>query len=105
MILTFPPYYWPEKRASQEAQQNDPEGIFVDVGANIGACTLLMAAYGHKTVGFEPSSANFFYLVSSVLANPKKIRDNIVLYQMGLGKERAFANAYVANGTLSCNEN
>lgn len=89
-----------EARASNTVQQSDPEGIFVDAGANIGACTLLMAAYGHKTLGFEPSSANFFYLSSGVLANSENVRSKITLYHMALGQMTGVVDAYVAQGNL-----
>lgn len=87
-----------ESRASAIAAKNDPEGIFIDAGANIGACTLLMAAAGHRTIGFEPSAANFFYLSSGVLANTEEIRQKVKLYQMALGQETGIVDAYVAQG-------
>lgn len=70
----------------------------MDGGANIGACSLLMASQGHITVGFEPSSANFFYLTSGVMANREELRSKITLYRMGLGKKHTRVVANIARG-------
>lgn len=68
--------------------------LFVDAGANIGACTLLMAAYGIKTVSFEPNPANLFYLTRSLLANPK-LASHVTVYPVGLGETEASLNMYM----------
>jgi len=46
-----------------------PGATFVDVGANIGSCTLLLASRGVPTISFEPNPSNLFYLTSSVKRN------------------------------------
>jgi len=90
---------WEETpRANPNVIKNDPTGIFVDAGANIGSCSLIMAAQGHTTIGFEPSRANFFYLSSGVLANNDELRSRVTLYRMGLGKEHTEVTANVAKG-------
>ncbi|KAJ1628419.1 S-adenosyl-L-methionine-dependent methyltransferase [Pavlovales sp. CCMP2436] len=43
--------------------------LFVDVGANIGACSLLMAAHGHRIVSFEPVPQTFRALAAGFAAN------------------------------------
>jgi len=43
--------------------------MFVDVGANIGACALLMAARGHRVIAFEPTPATFAALAAGVAGN------------------------------------
>jgi FkbM family methyltransferase len=44
-------------------------GIFVDIGANIGACSLAMLQMTNATVlAVEPSPANLFFLTSSLRA-------------------------------------
>jgi FkbM family methyltransferase len=43
--------------------------LFVDVGANIGACSLLMAAHGHRVIAFEPVPQTYRALVSGFAAN------------------------------------
>lgn len=44
-------------------------GLFVDVGANIGACSMLMASKGHRVVAFEPVPQTFRALASAFGAN------------------------------------
>ena len=56
--------YWPECRHFlsfwREHQLSD-NYTFVDIGANIGSCSLLMAANGIKVSAFEPISSNIFF--------------------------------------------
>lgn len=87
-----------ESRVSKQAQAHDHDGIFIDAGANIGACTLLMAANGYRTIGFEPSAANFFYLTSGVLANKMEVREKVKLYHLALGSASGTVDAFVAKG-------
>ena len=70
--------------------------FFVDAGANIGACTMMMAAaYGNMTlVAFEPNPSNLFYLTRSLLANPD-INRRVTLYPIGLGQEVSSFPLYV----------
>ena len=51
------------------SQEIDGDGIFVDVGANIGACAIVIAASGMSTLAFEPMPSNLQYLTRSVLIN------------------------------------
>jgi len=87
-----------QARAADAVRAHNPEGIFVDAGANIGACTLLMGAVGHTTIGFEPLRANLFYLTSGILGNEEKIREKISVYQLGLGTHSMNISAYAASG-------
>ena len=43
-------------------------GTFVDVGANIGACSLLMAALGHQVISIEPLRRNTMALEAALAA-------------------------------------
>ena len=43
--------------------------FFVDVGSNIGACSLLMAAHGHSVLALEPVPATFAALSAGFAAN------------------------------------
>merc|ERR1719316_1225865 len=47
--------------------------LYVDIGANIGACLLPMMARPDMkdALAFEPSPRNLFYLTNSILANPE----------------------------------
>eukprot|EP01068_Selenidium_serpulae_P016299 Selendium_serpulae@DN6284_c2_g4_i1.p1 len=66
------------------AAQSGASPIFLDVGANLGICSLLMLKRGAKTVAFEPQPSNLFYLTSSLLMNPDVI-ENVELWPLGLG--------------------
>lgn len=61
----------------------DPAALFVDAGANIGACSLLMLSKGVRTHAFEPLPANQFYLNSSLAAN-RGFSNLATLHRVGL---------------------
>ena len=71
-------------------------------GANIGACSLFMAARNITTVSFEPSTANLHYL-SRTLDHPHNraagISARVTLYAIGLGRKEQIllANAPTGN--------
>ena len=44
-------------------------GLFVDVGANIGACSMLMASHGHRVISFEPTPPTFAALSAGLAGN------------------------------------
>lgn len=76
-------------------------GVFLEAGANIGACTLTLLAAGASVVAFEPSPSNLFYLTSSILANQKEFPDwssRLVLYPVALGDERKSSVIYESRG-------
>ncbi len=79
--------YWHEcsPLATLWQRRKEPKGsIFVDAGANIGSCTLLMLAIGAATHSFEPMPANLFYLRESIARNPK-FSAEFNLHPCGLG--------------------
>jgi FkbM family methyltransferase len=65
---------------------------FVDIGANIGACSILMSSYDIKVISFEPHPSNLYYFTKSILLNHDKDRTEIAnliqLYPIGLGERR-----------------
>lgn len=75
-------------------------GLFIDIGANIGACTLAMLARPDVSAAFavEPSPANLFYLTSSALASPPDLKRRLMLYGMALGDEEGKHPMYVEHG-------
>jgi len=62
--------------------------LYVDIGANIGACLLPMMARPdvEDALAFEPSPRNLFYLTNSILANPETTK-KVTLYPVALGNE------------------
>lgn len=56
------------------------EGVLlVDVGANIGALSLAVAAHGFSVLAFEPMPANVLALRHSLCANEPELRRRVVL--------------------------
>jgi FkbM family methyltransferase len=49
---------------------NEPTSTILDVGANIGACSVALAAQGHTVVAFEPKAEHVGMIKASVDANP-----------------------------------
>ena len=73
---------------------DEPAGLFVDVGANIGACALPLLRLGARTLAFEPLRVNLAYLTRSVLANVALAHEDLAHRRerarpRGRGDERA----------------
>ena len=69
----------------------DPKGVLLEVGANIGACTVeLLLRTNAKLLAFEPSLANVFFLTRSLrmlaAAHPE-VADRVVIFPIGAGDE------------------
>jgi len=64
------------------------EDIFIDIGANIGVCTMHMAfrSDARTIIAFEPSEKNLWYLTGTFLANPD-YASKVQLYPVGLGNQ------------------
>ena len=75
-----------------------PSTNFIDAGANIGACTMLMGSqFDINVTAFEPNPENLFYLTKSLLANPD-INRKVLLYPFGLGAHAATFPMFVQRG-------
>ena len=77
--------------------------VFLDVGANIGACTLLMASHGVPVYAFEPNPDNQFYLNESVARLPEAVRSGVHVFPFALGRRPAHLPIYVARGNAGYN--
>ena len=69
-------------------REQRPRALFVDAGANVGSCSLLMLHLGIRTVSFEPLPSNLYYFTASVLANAG-FASRLALYGMALGDPSA----------------
>jgi FkbM family methyltransferase len=80
-----------------------PEDLFVDVGANVGAYTLLAGAAGARCVAFEPAPATFEALLDNVRLNGLQMRVRAEMCCIGRAAGRtAFTTGYDAmNHVLS----
>lgn len=63
--------------------------VFLDVGANIGWFSLVIAALGYSVVAVEPMQANVRMLRSSLCENEKVLRGSVTLLPLGLGERPA----------------
>jgi FkbM family methyltransferase len=89
-----------------------PEDLFVDVGANIGAYTVLASGVaGAKTMAFEPSPFNYQYLVQNVRLNGLTAKatplnlavgseEGVLRLTEGLGTENYIAQDHGAGQTV-----
>ena len=59
-------------------------GIFVDVGANIGSCTFLLASKGHRVHSLEVNPKNQAMIEATLAANGA-LRGSVTLHKMGAG--------------------
>ena len=62
---------------------NSPS-LFVDIGANIGAYSIIMAAAGYNVEAFEPMEYNVEIFAQSILEN--EFQDKIKLHKVAVGK-------------------
>lgn len=67
--------------------------FFVDAGANIGSCSMLMASNGVPTRSFEPSASNLFFFTSSLLASPTA-KSKTTVHMVGLGEKPSSHTLY-----------
>ena len=62
------------------------EDIFIDIGANIGAYSIISGGIiGAKTISIEPVSENVQFLEENIQLN--NISNSVTVYQIALGKE------------------
>lgn len=81
---------------SPQANNKKPDEVYmIDVGANIGAHTMFVAAFGFNVMAFEPLRINALAIRHTLCANPEMInRVTLInkvwqpLVNAGLGSER-----------------
>lgn len=83
----------------------DTPHVFLDVGANIGVCTLMMLARTNASVvAVEPSHANLFYLMSSLRARASEGPARVYVLPQGAGnttaRERMYRAAHNAGNSV-----
>ena len=88
-----------QRRVSGPANESD---LFVDVGANIGACTIeMLLTTGARAIVFEPSPSNLFYLTQSLHRMAQRqpaIRRRVVVLPFAAAESAHRATLYVARG-------
>jgi FkbM family methyltransferase len=74
------------------------KGIFLDVGANIGSCSLAALAAGATVIAFEPLPSNLYYFHHSMNSAPPFFRSRLTLYPVALGSQRKNETIYTEPG-------
>jgi len=82
----------------------DKQDVIVEVGANIGACTLQLLLQTNATVfAFEPSPLNLFHLTESLhrtgLSNPL-LASRVVVFPIAVGDRNCSDRIFVAKGNV-----
>ncbi len=83
-------YEWNVKKFMLEHYKN--YDVFIDVGANIGTYSILMAQKGKKVVAFEPVPDNFRAFHINLLLN--HLQDKVRFFNVGLGRKKETAEFY-----------
>jgi FkbM family methyltransferase len=78
----------------------DPKGstIFLDVGANIGSCSLLALATGATVIAFEPLPANLYYFHESIASLNPQWKNRLTLWPVALGAIKKEETIYTEPG-------
>lgn len=71
-----------------EILDTDPDMGFIDIGANIGVHSLVVAKYGRKVVAVEPDQNNRLRFRKSILLN--KLADAITVIDSVVSNQRGF---------------
>lgn len=74
------------------------KSLFLDVGANIGSCSLLALSAGATVVAFEPLPSNLFYFHESIASLNPRWKDRITLYPVALGSSKKEETIYTEPG-------
>lgn len=96
--------HWPDCDALRRLIAHD-RGVFVDVGANIGACSMMMASLGHRVVSFEPTPPTFVALAAALAGNAPNPLWDVRLVNAGVsnasGTATIFSQPGNAGGSLT----
>jgi len=77
---------WIEKNGEKTA-------VFYDIGANIGAYSLIATALGIRVVAFEPAPQNIYKLQENILVN--KLTERITVVPLMLAEREGVAKSYI----------
>ncbi len=70
----------------QREMRKDPNMAFIDLGANLGVFSLVVANMGHKVIAVEPLTKTIRLLAKSIRIG--KLTDNIVLLKNAISDKR-----------------
>jgi FkbM family methyltransferase len=72
--------------------------VYMDVGANIGACVVqILSTTDATVVAFEPNPKNLFRLTSTLMNLPEEMKSRVTLFPVALGSEPSGTATIVAD--------
>jgi FkbM family methyltransferase len=83
-----------EPRTVEWIEEKGEEGaVFYDIGANVGAYSLIAATRGMKVVAFEPAYQNILKVSENALVN--KLNENIIVVPIMLSNQNGVASSHI----------
>ena len=71
--------------------------LYVDIGANIGSCSMMMLNAGAEVISIEPVPQSAYYYTRSILALPDvSKKDKVKVYNVGCGRDYSTHQIFVA---------
>ena len=78
-----------------------PNTIYVEIGANIGACLMeMLLATDASVIAFEPNPRNQFSLISTLHALPAEVRNRIAVFPIALGDVKSLSTIFSAKNNM-----
>lgn len=82
-------------------EEDDRASVYVDIGANIGACVLeVLLTTNANVIAFEPHPMNLYNLKQTVSRLPPELRNRLALFPIGLGDATTTARIYSAKHNM-----
>jgi FkbM family methyltransferase len=80
---------------------HDKSGVYVEIGANIGACVMeMLLGTDANIIAFEPHPMNLFNLKKSVSKLDPVYQNRLKLIPVGLGNEKVSSTIFSANNNM-----
>lgn len=80
---TLPQWYEMDKN-----HNNNQDGWYIDIGANIGSCVMQVLLTSNATIAaFEPDPRNLFHLTNTLARLPPHLRQRVYVLPVALGAE------------------
>ena len=96
------------KYYAQKNNITDNKNItIIDIGANVGSHTMILAKLNYSVISFEPLETNFYILRKNICLNNFT---NVIIFNVGLFNQEKLCEFYVrkrnyGDGVISCGSN
>jgi len=86
---------------STAKSDHDKSGVYVEIGANIGACVMeMLLGTDANIIAFEPHPMNLFNVKKSVSKLDPVYQNRLQLIPVGLGNEKVSSTIFSANNNM-----